>query len=70
MTPYVPQKWYHDASRIERPMWSARWGHATVVVDQTSAYRNDLSLEENSERASTLVPKLFVFGGDDYGSSK
>ncbi len=51
-------------------MWSARWGHAVTVIDQISAYRNDLSLEENSERAETLVPKLIVLGGDDYGFSE
>jgi len=51
-------------------MWSARWGHAVVVANQTTAYRNDFTLEENSERASTLVPKLFVLGGDDYNTGE
>ena len=66
--PYIPQTHhpYTSATSAARPMWSARWGHTVVVLNQTSSYRNDLSIEENSERAMTWVPKLFVLGGDDY----
>ena len=66
--PYIPQTHhpYTSATSAARPMWSARWGHTVVVLNQTSSYRNDLSIEENSERAMTWIPKLFVLGGDDY----
>jgi hypothetical protein len=36
-------------------MWTARWGHAFAVVNQTSAYRNDMTAEENSMRARKSV---------------
>ena len=64
--PYIPLQ----GSFTHRPMWSRRWGHATAVLNQTSMYRNDLSVEQNSERAMTLIPKLIVLGGDDYGEGK
>jgi hypothetical protein len=51
-------------------MWSGRWGHATTVLNDTAAYRNDLSVEENSKRAIELIPKLLVLGGDDYTIGK
>jgi hypothetical protein len=47
-------------------MWTARWGHAFAVVNQTSTYRNDMTVEENSMRASQLSPRLYLLGGDDY----
>jgi hypothetical protein len=37
-----------------------------VVLNQTSFYRNDLSIEENSHRANHLVPQIVLLGGDDY----
>ena len=49
-------------------MWTARWGHAVTVVNQTSSYRNDMTVEENSIRASLLYPRLYLLGGDDYQS--
>lgn len=64
--PYIPLK----GAFTHSPMWSRRWGHATTVLNQTSMYRNDLSVEQNSERAMTLIPKLIVLGGDDYGEGK
>jgi hypothetical protein len=51
-------------------MWSARWGHAATVLNETAFYRNDLSVDENSERAITLIPNLLVLGGDDYNTGK
>ena len=64
--PYIPQKFYNNAQTLKRQMWSARWGHAVVVLNDTSAYRNDMTMEQNSQRAMTLVPKLLLLGGDDY----
>ena len=66
MTPYTPQDFYIDVSFASRPMWSPRWGHSVVVVNQTSTYRNDLSIEENSFRANHFVPRIVLLGGDDY----
>lgn len=51
---------------INRPIFTSRWGHSTVVVNQTDLYRNDLSIEENSKRVESLIPKLVLLGGDDY----
>ena len=75
--PYIPQNFYAykytqrtssstSTSSNVKSMWSPRWGHAVVVLNQTSTYRNDLSVQENSQRVVGLVPKLFVLGGDDY----
>ena len=47
-------------------MWSPRWGHAIVVINQTSMYRNDMTVEQNSKRADELVPEMILLGGDDY----
>ena len=69
--PYIPQKSQsRDPKFTANPMWSGRWGHATTVLNDTAAYRNDLSVEENSKRAIELTPKLLVFGGDDYAIGK
>lgn len=45
-------------------MWSARWGHAVVVLNQ-SVVRSYLTEEENSERARDANPVLVLLGGDD-----
>lgn len=45
-------------------MWSARWGHAVVVLNQAIP-RSYLTDEENSERAKNLDPILVLMGGDD-----
>lgn len=60
--PYDPD----DGLSPKRPMWSARWGHSTVVLNQTSMHRNDLTAEENSNRSMHLITTLFLLGGDDY----
>lgn len=65
--PYIPQQ---QGSLAKRPMWSRRWGHTTSVLNQTSIYRNDLSVKQNSERSLSLIPTLFVLGGDDYTKGK
>lgn len=65
--PYIPQQ---QGSLAKRPMWSRRWGHTTSVLNQTSIYRNDLSVKQNSERSLSLIPTLFVLGGDDYAKGK
>lgn len=64
--PYSPQTFYKDASFASHPMWSARWGHTIVVINQTSMYRNDKTVEQNSKRAEDLVPEMILLGGDDY----
>jgi len=66
VTPYIPQKWYRDAASVPKPMWSARWGHALSVFNETSFNRNDLRVEENSDRAKITESKLVLLGGDDY----
>jgi hypothetical protein len=66
VNPYVPQNLSNDTSFSARPMWTPRWGHSIIVLNQTSMYRNDLSIEENSFRANNYVPRLLLLGGDDY----
>lgn len=63
--PYTPQMNYRDASNSMRPMWTARWGHAVAVFNQTYPL-NFLSGEQNSERAKTMQPKIVLLGGDDH----
>ena len=46
-------------------MWSARWGHAVVVANQTHP-RNDFTEEENTELSNLGKPYLVLLGGDDY----
>ena len=46
-------------------MWTARWGHATAVINQTLP-RDDFTEEENSLLAGSSLAKLVVLGGDDY----
>jgi hypothetical protein len=50
----------------ESIMWSPRFGHAVAVINQTSEFRNDLTIEENSKRVEELDPQLILLGGDDY----
>jgi len=45
-------------------MWSARWGHAVVVLNQPQA-RSYLTDEENSARLQGVNPMLVLLGGDD-----
>ena len=45
-------------------MWSARWGHAVVVLNQPQA-RSYLTDEENSARLQGANPVLVLLGGDD-----
>jgi len=68
-TPYIPQEWYKSATTAKRPMWSARWGHALVIINQTSP-RNDMTTEENSARIKEAQPRLVLLGGDDYDANK
>jgi len=63
-TPYIPDQWHRDPTTSSRPMWSARWGHATIVLNQTTA-RNYLTEEENSLRLKDDSPVLVLLGGDD-----
>jgi len=63
-TPYVPDQWHRDPSTSVRPMWSARWGHAVVVLNQSSP-RSYLTEEENSARLIDANPVLVLLGGDD-----
>ena len=46
------------------PMWSARWGHAVVVLNQPTP-RSYLTEEKNSERLLDANPVLVLLGGDD-----
>ena len=50
-------------------MWTARWGHATAVINQTQP-RDDFTEEENSLLAGSSLAKLVVLGGDDYVTDK
>jgi hypothetical protein len=45
-------------------MWSARWGHAVVVLNQATP-RSYLTEEQNSARAKESNPILVLLGGDD-----
>jgi hypothetical protein len=45
-------------------MWSARWGHAVTVFNQTTP-QNHLTLLENEMLLITRKPKLLMLGGDD-----
>ena len=63
-TPYIPDKWHREKGTSIRPMWSARWGHAVVVLNQSIA-RSYLTEEENSEFARDANPVLVLLGGDD-----
>ena len=63
-TPYIPDQWHRDPSTSLRPMWSARWGHAVVVLNQSTA-RSYLTEEENSARLRDDNPVLVLLGGDD-----
>mmetsp|Transcript_4298 Transcript_4298/g.9268 ORF Transcript_4298/g.9268 Transcript_4298/m.9268 type:complete len:1107 (-) Transcript_4298:1229-4549(-) len=63
-TPYIPDKWHRNQKTSVRPMWSARWGHALVVLNQAVA-RSYLTEEENSARAKNDRPVLVLLGGDD-----
>lgn len=63
-TPYVPDQWSRSPATSIRPMWSARWGHAVVVLNQ-AVPRKYLTAEQNSERAKDSKPILVLLGGDD-----
>ena len=63
-TPYIPDQWHRDPSTSLRPMWSARWGHAVVVLNQSTT-RTYLTEEENSARLRDDNPVLVLLGGDD-----
>ena len=66
--PYIPldNHMYEKAAESSRPMWSARWGHASTVYN-SSVPRNDLTLLEDKERLLSLAgrSRLLVMGGDD-----
>ncbi|GMH57736.1 hypothetical protein TL16_g02453 [Triparma laevis f. inornata] len=64
--PYIPldNSKYNNADLASRPMWSARWGHTSAVFN-SSTPRNDMTVEENSERTKNIVSRLLVLGGDD-----
>ena len=63
-TPYLPDQWHRNPRTSVRPMWSARWGHAVVVLNQPSA-RPYLTEEENSALLRDANPILVLLGGDD-----
>lgn len=46
-------------------MWSGRWGHKVVVLNETLP-RRDFSDEENANIVNTLQPRVLLLGGDDY----
>jgi hypothetical protein len=50
-------------------MWTPRFGHAVTVINQTSEFRNDLTIDENSKRVEELDPQLILLGGDDYNGN-
>lgn len=51
-------------------MWTKRWGHATVIYNQTTYPLNYLSEKENSERKINVQPVIVLLGGDDYMVNK
>ncbi|KAL9186585.1 hypothetical protein ACHAXT_005823 [Thalassiosira profunda] len=63
-TPYTPDQLHRSPSTSLRPLWSGRWGHAVVVLNQSTA-RSYLTEEENSERQRDDDPVLVLLGGDD-----
>lgn len=69
-TPYIPQKWNTDTNSVQRPMWTARWGHALVVVlnQSLSGFGNDnrIPVNRNKKRVTSFGHKLVLLGGDDY----
>lgn len=56
-TPYIP-------ATSKRPLFSARYGHEVVVLNQATP-RSYLTDEENSQRAKDSEPILVLLGGDD-----
>jgi len=66
-TPYIPDQWHRDQSTSVRPMWSARWGHAVVVINQPTprSQRPPDGTQENSERLLDATPVMVLLGGDD-----
>lgn len=63
-TSHVPDEWHRDRGNSVRPMWSARFGHAVVVLDEPTA-RSYLTEEENSDLLRDAKPVLVLLGGDD-----
>lgn len=60
----MPDEWHRDRVISVRPMWSARFGHAVVVLDEPTA-RSYLTEEENSDLLREAKPVLVLLGGDD-----
>lgn len=58
-TPYVPDEWHRNRATSIRPMWSARWGHAVVVIDEYVNNTNTLN------RPPVSSPVIVLLGGDD-----
>jgi hypothetical protein len=58
-TPYVPDQLHRNRDTSIRPMWSARWGHAVVVLDES------LPDIEAADQLRVVNPVLVLLGGDD-----
>lgn len=58
-TPYVPDEWHRNRATSNRPMWSARWGHAVVVLDEYVPEKNTL------DQPPVSSPVIVLLGGDD-----
>ena len=60
---------YSQKGISRNPLWSGRWGHTVVVLNDTTT-KNYLSIEENSKRIKDLSPAILLMGGDDYQPNK
>ncbi len=58
-TPYVPDQLHRNRDTSIRPMWSARWGHAVVVLDE------HLPVLEATDELRVTNPVFVLLGGDD-----
>jgi hypothetical protein len=63
-TPYIPDQWQRSRASSTRPLFSARYGHKIVVLNEATP-RSYLTDEENSQRAKDSEPILVLLGGDD-----
>lgn len=61
-TPYVPDQWRRNHVTSVRPMWSARWGHAVVVLDESYLPEK---MQKSGQLHDARIPVLVLLGGDD-----
>lgn len=64
-TPYLPDQRHRNPATSIRPMWSARWGHAVVVLEESSSQWPHPPDSETSDSLRGTSPVLILLGGDD-----